>query len=181
MMDDLHATISRHVDALAIPAGATPPAGAAPVRLLLYAIPRVGVEGADGRDDRPGDPGRPLGAAAVRRRFVVLTALRWLPTGLLIPVLVVFEQSRGLTLAQVGLVSATAGVVVLLLELPTGGLADALGRRPVLVAATALDLASLGLLVARGRRGRSWPPRRSRASTGRWTPARSRPGTSTPA
>jgi len=50
MMDDLHATISRHVDALAIPAGAPPPAGAAPVRLLLYAIPRVGVEGADGRD-----------------------------------------------------------------------------------------------------------------------------------
>jgi hypothetical protein len=93
-------------------------------------------------------PVAPLCAAAVRRRFVVLTALRWLPTGLLIPVLVVFEQSRGLTLAQVGLVSATAGVVVLLLELPTGGLADALGRRPVLVAATALDLASLGLLVA---------------------------------
>lgn len=50
MMDDLHATVARHVDALAVPAGGTPPDGAAPVRLLMYAIPRIGVEGADGRD-----------------------------------------------------------------------------------------------------------------------------------
>lgn len=86
-------------------------------------------------------------AAALRRRFVVLTALRWLPTGLLIPLTVVLMQSRGLSLAEVGLVSATQGVVVLVLELPTGGLADALGRRPVLVAATALNLVSLALLA----------------------------------
>ena len=86
-------------------------------------------------------------AAAVRRRFVALTALRWLPTGLLIPLTVVFMQARGLSLAQVGLVSATQGVVVLVLELPTGGLADALGRRPVLVGATVLNLASLGLFA----------------------------------
>jgi len=43
-------------------------------------------------------------------------------------------QDRGLTLAQVGMVSATQSIVVLLLELPTGGLADAVGRRPVLAA-----------------------------------------------
>jgi MFS family permease len=86
-------------------------------------------------------------AAALRRRFVVLTALRWLPTGLLIPLTVVLMQSRGLSLAEVGLVSATQGVVVLVLELPTGGLADALGRRPVLVAATALNVVSLALLA----------------------------------
>ncbi len=86
-------------------------------------------------------------AAAIGRRFVVLTALRWLPTGVLIPVLVVLMLSRGLSLAQVGLVAATQGVVVLALELPTGGLADTLGRRPVLVAATVLDLVSVGLVA----------------------------------
>jgi MFS family permease len=79
-----------------------------------------------------------LDVAAVRRRFTVLTALRWLPTGLLLPVMVLFEQGRGLTLAQIGVVSASQSVVVMLLELPTGGLADVMGRRPVLLAATAL-------------------------------------------
>src|SRR5688500_18632068 len=56
-------------------------------------------------------------------------------------------QERGLTLAQIGLAVAAQGLVVLLLELPTGGLADALGRRPVLLTAAAVNLASLALFV----------------------------------
>jgi MFS family permease len=84
---------------------------------------------------------------SIARRHVVLTVLRWLPTGLMLPVLVVLMQSRGLSLAEIGLVSATQGVIVLVLELPTGGLADALGRRAVLVAASMLELSSLALLV----------------------------------
>nr|WP_205808259.1 MFS transporter [Micromonospora sp. HNM0581] len=73
--------------------------------------------------------------------------LRWLPTGLLIPVVVLLMQERGLTLTQIGLAAAAQGAVVLALELPTGGLADALGRKPVLVAANSVGLVSLGLLV----------------------------------
>jgi predicted GNAT family acetyltransferase/MFS family permease len=84
---------------------------------------------------------------AVARRFAVLTALRWLPTGLLMPILVVLKQERGLSLGQVGMVFAVQGAVVLVLELPTGGLADALGRRPVLVAASAFDVGALALLA----------------------------------
>jgi MFS transporter, DHA1 family, tetracycline resistance protein len=84
---------------------------------------------------------------SIGRRHTTLTALRWLPTGLLIPVLVVLMQSRGLTLAEVGLVSAVQGFAVLVLELPTGGLADALGRRTVLLAAGVAELVSLTLLV----------------------------------
>ena len=79
--------------------------------------------------------------ASVGRRFVALNALRWLPTGLLIPVTAVLMQSRGLSLAQIGLVMAVQGAVVIVLELPTGGLSDALGRRPVLLVASALDIA----------------------------------------
>ena len=40
------------------------------------------------------------------------------------------------------------GFVVLALELPTGGFADAFGRRPVLLAAAVVNLASWGLLMA---------------------------------
>jgi MFS family permease len=88
--------------------------------------------------------------ATLARRHTALTALRWLPTGMLLPVVVILMQDRGLTLAQVGVVSATQGIVVLVLELPTGGLADALGRRPVLIGASVLDVASLALLAAAG-------------------------------
>ena len=87
-----------------------------------------------------------LDVAAARRRYLLLIALRWLPTGLLIPVTVLLALSRGLTLTEIGLVFAIQGLVVLALELPTGGLSDALGRRPVLILASIVGLASLGLL-----------------------------------
>ncbi len=90
-----------------------------------------------------------LTVAAAGRRYVGLTALRWLPVGLSVPVSVLLAQSRGLSVAQVGLVFAVYGMVCLVLELPTGGLADAIGRRPVLVLSGTLHLFGLlGLAVA---------------------------------
>ncbi|MEU5912099.1 MFS transporter [Micromonospora sp. NPDC047527] len=79
----------------------------------------------------------------VRHRFLLLHGLRWLPSGLIIPVMILLMQERGLSLSQIGLVTVAQGLVVLALELPTGGLADALGRRPVLLVAWILGLASL--------------------------------------
>nr|WP_239543120.1 MFS transporter [Micromonospora terminaliae] len=73
--------------------------------------------------------------------------MRWLPTGLLIPVMILLMQERGLSLSQIGLVATAQGVLVLALELPTGGLADALGRKPVLFVAWAVCLVSLVLFV----------------------------------
>lgn len=80
-----------------------------------------------------------------RRRYLVMHGLRWLPTGLIIPIVVLLPRDRGLTLGQIGLVAAVQGVVVLFLELPTGGLADAIGRRPVVLGAGAVNLASLAV------------------------------------
>lgn len=85
----------------------------------------------------------------VRRTFVTLTAMRWLPTGLTIPALVLIGQARGLSLAQIGMVTAIYGTTTLVLELPTGGLSDVIGRRPVLVAAALLSVAA-ALLTAVG-------------------------------
>lgn len=89
----------------------------------------------------------PLAPRQVRFRFLVVLALRWLPTGLLIPVTTLLMLERGLSLAEVGLVVAGQGIIVLLLELPTGGLADTLGRRPVLVLASVLALVATGLMA----------------------------------
>ncbi len=96
----------------------------------------------------------PSTVRSATRRFVGLTALRWLPVGLTTPVLVLLAQSRGLTLAEVGLLFTVHGIVVLVFELPTGGLADVLGRRPVIVAGALLHLvACLVFAVADGLAG----------------------------
>ena len=76
------------------------------------------------------------------RRLVALTVLRWLPVGLTTPITVLLAQSRGLSLAEIGVLFTVHGAVVVVLELPTGGLADVLGRRPVVVAGAALYLLS---------------------------------------
>lgn len=89
----------------------------------------------------------PRDPLTVRRRFLVLRGLRWLPTGLLIPVLVLLLLDRGLSLGQVGLVFAAQGLMVLVLELPTGGLADAIGRRRVLLMASLFEATATALLI----------------------------------
>ncbi|MGW4296745.1 MFS transporter [Micromonospora chersina] len=88
-----------------------------------------------------------LSVRQVRFRYLTLYGLRWLPTGLLTPVMILLMQERGLSLSQIGLVATAQGLVVLALELPTGGLADALGRKPVLVVAWVVCLVSLVLFA----------------------------------
>jgi hypothetical protein len=84
----------------------------------------------------------PTTVRSATRRLVGLTALRWLPVGLTTPITVLLAHARGLSLAQIGLLFTVHGVVVTVLELPTGGLADVLGRRPVVVVGALLHLAS---------------------------------------
>lgn len=86
-----------------------------------------------------------IDATRLRWRYFVLLALRWLPAGLVVPVLVLLPLERGLSLGQLGLAAAAQGIVVILLELPTGGLADTLGRRPVLLIAGIVNMVSLAV------------------------------------
>jgi hypothetical protein len=93
----------------------------------------------------------PSSVAGLRWRFVVLTGLRWLPIGFITPLLVLLQLARGLTLGQVGITMACYTVTTAVLELPTGGLADAVGRRPVLVASSVLGvIVFAAMLVADG-------------------------------
>jgi MFS family permease len=85
--------------------------------------------------------------AETRRRYLILLALRWFPVGLWIPITVLLPLDRGLTLTEAGLAASLQGFVVLALELPTGGLSDSWGRRPVLVLSAAVALVSMSLLA----------------------------------
>jgi len=84
-----------------------------------------------------------LSPERARRRFVGLTLLRWLPVGVAVPVSVLLATARGLSPADIGVTVAVYGVVTLLLELPTGGLADAIGHRPVLALSGLFTVAGL--------------------------------------
>lgn len=79
---------------------------------------------------------------SLRGRFWLLTWLRWFPTGLVIPVTALLPIARGLTLAELGIAISVQGIVVLCLELPTGGFADAMGRKPVFLASAVCALAA---------------------------------------
>ena len=57
-------------------------------------------------------------ARAARRRLMLLSALRWLPPGVAMPVLVLLVTSRGYSVATVGALFALHGAVVVALELP---------------------------------------------------------------
>lgn len=80
-------------------------------------------------------------------RLILLTATRWLPVGLVLGLTVLLPLERGLSLSEVGGLMAIAGFVSLALELPTGGLADAIGRRPLLLVAAAIAIASTTVFV----------------------------------
>lgn len=85
---------------------------------------------------------------SLQARYLTLLVLRWLPIGLLAPVLVLILLERDLSLAQVGPVLAAYSLVTLLAELPTGGVADAYGRCRVLVVASLCQLGFVAWLLA---------------------------------
>lgn len=89
-----------------------------------------------------------LGPGRTQARFVLLTALRWLPVGFVAPVFVLFASARGLSAVEIGLVFSVQAVLVILLELPTGGLADSIGRRPVLLLSSVLNVVAFLLVAA---------------------------------
>lgn len=84
----------------------------------------------------------PLTPARARQVFLLLTLTRWFPVGLVVTVTTLLPLERGLTVAEALTALSVTGFTVFLLELPTSGLADSLGRKPLLVAAATLQVGS---------------------------------------
>ena len=101
--------------------------------------------GSDSRSDSQDRPA--LSAAAAQRRLLLLSATRWFPVGLMFGLTTLLPLQRGLSLSEVGVILSVQGFVVLALELPTGGLADAVGRRPLLVLAALVAVLSGALFL----------------------------------
>ncbi len=92
------------------------------------------------------EPLETSGTRTARRRYVTVCALLWLPPGLGMASLVLLFSERGMSLAAVAGLFAAHSLTVAVLELPTGGLSDVLGRRPVLAMAGALNVVAFALV-----------------------------------
>nr|WP_308801051.1 MFS transporter [Streptomyces polyasparticus] len=87
-----------------------------------------------------------LSPAAARRRYVTVCVLFWLPAGLAIAPGILLFTERGMSLAAIAGFFAAHSLTVALLELPTGGLSDVIGRRTVLAAAGVFDCLAFALI-----------------------------------
>lgn len=89
------------------------------------------------------DRGPYSSASRLTRVYVLLGAVRWLPIGLILPFLILTPSARGISIAAIGAIFAVHSAVAIALEVPSGVLADTLGRRRVMIAGAALTAVSL--------------------------------------
>ncbi|MGB7874787.1 MAG: MFS transporter [Anaerolineales bacterium] len=78
----------------------------------------------------------------IQRTYYLVISMFWLATALPISLLVLFAQARGLDLFQVGITMGLYSLTIVLLEVPTGGLADTIGRKRVSILAYSVTLLS---------------------------------------
>ncbi|MBC8334701.1 MAG: MFS transporter [Anaerolineales bacterium] len=84
------------------------------------------------------------------RIFTFNQSFHWFMTGLMIPILTLLLLKKGLDLFQIGIALGLYSGIVILFELPTGGLADSIGRKRVyLISLVASITAMTFLLFAR--------------------------------
>jgi predicted MFS family arabinose efflux permease len=63
--------------------------------------------------------------------FIINQTFHWFIVGIMVPVIALFQLEKGLNLFQIGISMAIYSGTVVILELPTGGLSDTIGRKKV--------------------------------------------------
>ncbi|HET6447048.1 MAG TPA: MFS transporter [candidate division Zixibacteria bacterium] len=76
----------------------------------------------------------------VQRIYYLSVSLFWLSIAITLPLMVLILQSRGVDLFQIGLLMGAYSLTIVILEVPTGGLADAIGRKRVAMLAYSIIL-----------------------------------------
>ncbi len=73
-------------------------------------------------------------------RFCLHQFFHWFAVGIILPVQILFLMSKGADLFQVGFCLSVYSAMVFLFELPTGGLADQIGRKTVYFISSAIAI-----------------------------------------
>lgn len=84
---------------------------------------------------------------SIEWRYYTVLFLFWFSTALPMAVFILLAQARGMNLAQIGLLTAMYSATIVLLEVPTGGLADSLGRARVALLAEFVTLAGWSVFL----------------------------------
>ena len=79
--------------------------------------------------------------------YSVHQSLHWFATGLMVPVIALLQLEKGLDLFQIGLTVAVYSGTVMALELPTGGLADTIGRKRVYLYSLAVKTVAVTVVL----------------------------------
>lgn len=73
--------------------------------------------------------------------------LHWFSLGIILPVMILALLDFGFNIGQIGMAMAVMGTTVLLLELPTGGLADTVGRKRIYMISVFFYIAGYSLML----------------------------------
>ena len=79
--------------------------------------------------------------------YIINQAVHWFIPGMFTPVMVLLLLDKGLGLVEVGTVLALYSGTVIILELPTGGLADAIGRKKVYLVSLCVSILALTFIL----------------------------------
>lgn len=82
---------------------------------------------------------------SIQWAYYLVLFLFWLATALPLALSILLYQARGITLFEIGLAMAVYSATIVLLEVPTGGLADAVGRKRVTLLAYSI-MAATGVI-----------------------------------
>lgn len=84
---------------------------------------------------------------SIQRIYYLIISLFWFTIGLPMALSVLLIQERGVDLLQIGLLMGVYSLTIAILEVPTGGLADAIGRKHVSVMAYSTLTVSTGMIL----------------------------------
>lgn len=79
--------------------------------------------------------------------YILNQSFHWFIIGLFFPIMVLVQLEKGLSLLEVGTTSAIYSAAVILLELPTGGMSDSIGRKKVYLISVVAQIASYALVL----------------------------------
>jgi len=81
--------------------------------------------------------------------YTLNQSMHWFAIGLIFPVMILIILDKGINIFQAGVAVAMYSATTILLELPTGGMADMIGRKRVyMISLMFLFLAGLALLIS---------------------------------
>ncbi len=79
--------------------------------------------------------------------YTLNQTFHWFIVGLFFPIMILFLIDKGLNSLEVGTTIAAYSAALILLELPTGGLSDSIGRKRVYLTSVTVQIASLVWLL----------------------------------